>query len=201
MVRRTLLLLLAPLLQAAQTRPVIILLGPPGAGKSTQAEALKRRLRVPVIGVAEVLKQEIGTKSPEGKSLRAAIESGDLLRADVVNDMMERRLYEADTNSGFILDGYPRTPSQAGFLDRTLLARGFPAPRVIVLELDDDTALGRTQSRGRADDRAGMAPGRLAEYRKVESLLKQHYKAQLLSIDAKPDARAVEAAIRQALGY
>ena len=135
------------------------------------------------------------------KKTLKAIESGDLLRADVVNDMMERRLYEADTNSGFILDGYPRTPSQAGFLDRTLLARGFPAPRVIVLELDDDTALERTRSRGRADDRAGMAPGRLAEYRKVESLLKQHYKAQLLSIDAKPDARAVEAAIRQALGY
>lgn len=201
MVRRTLLSLLAPLLLAAQAKPVIILLGPPGAGKSTQAEALKRRLRVPVIGVAEVLRKEIGTKSPEGKSLRAAIESGDLLRADVVNDMMERRLYEADTNSGFILDGYPRTLSQAGFLDRTLLARGFPPPRVIVLELDDETALGRTQARGRADDKAGMTPGRLADYRKVESLLKQHYKAQWIAIDAKPDARAVEAAIRQALGY
>ena len=81
------------------------------------------------------------------------------------------------------------------------VSRGFPPPRVIVLELDDETALGRTQARGRADDKAGMTPGRLADYRKVESLLKQHYKAQWIAIDAKPDARAVEAAIRQALGY
>lgn len=201
MLRRALLLAAAPLLAFAQSKPVIILLGPPGAGKTTQAQALKSRLRVPVIGVADVLKKEIGTKTTEGKSLRAAIESGQLMRADVINDMMERRLYEADTNAGFILDGYPRTQSQAGFLDRTLLARGFPAPRVIVLEIGDDDAMKRAQSRNRADDRAGLTAGRLTEYRKEEAFLKEHYKAQSILIDASADAKTVEAAIQKALGY
>ncbi|MBN8731456.1 MAG: nucleoside monophosphate kinase [Acidobacteria bacterium] len=201
MIRRTVLLGLAPLLLLAQSKPVIILLGPPGAGKSTQAEALKRRLRVPVVSVSDVLKREIDAKSPEGKSLRAAIESGQLLRTDMVNDMMERRLYEADTNGGFILDGYPLTQSQAGFLDRTLLARGFPAPKVVVLEISDEAALARTKSRGRADDKAGLTTGRLAEYRKEEAFLKGHYKKQLLSVDAAPDAKTVEAAIQKALGH
>ena len=201
MFRRTFLLFFAPLLLLAQSKPVIILLGPPGAGKSTQAEALKRRLRVPVIGVSEVLKKEIGAKTTEGKTLRAAIESGQLMRADVVNDMMERRIYESDTNGGFILDGYPRTASQAGFLDRTLLARGFPAPRVVVLEIDDDEAMKRATSRNRADDRAGLTSGRLKEYRQEESFLKDHYKAQLVTINASADAKAVESAIQKALGY
>ena len=201
MLRRALLLAAAPLLAFAQSKPVIILLGPPGAGKTTQAQALKSRLRVPVIGVADVLKKEIGTKTTEGKSLRAAIESGQLMRADVMNDMMERRLYESDTNAGFILDGYPRTQSQAGFLDRTLLARGFPAPRVIVLEIGDDDAMKRAQSRNRADDRAGLTAGRLTEYRKEEAFLKEHYKAQSILIDASADAKTVEAAIQKALGY
>lgn len=201
MIRRTVLLGLAPLLLMAQAKPVIILLGPPGAGKSTQAEALKRRLRVPVVSVSEVLKREIDAKSPEGKSLRAAIESGQLLRTDMINDMMERRLYESDTNGGFILDGYPVTQSQAGFLDRTLLARGFPVPKVIVLEIGDDAALARAKTRGRADDRAGITTGRLVEYRKEETFLKSHYKAQLVSVDATPDAKTVEAAIQKALGY
>jgi len=201
MLRRLLLLAFAPLLVLAQSKPVIILLGPPGAGKSTQAEALKKRLRLPVIGVSEVLRKEIGAKSAEGKQLRAAIESGELLRADMVNDMMERRLYESDTNGGFILDGYPRTQAQAGFLDRTLLARGFPTPKVIVLEIADEAALSRAKSRNRADDRAGLTPGRLAEYRKEEAFLKSHYKAQLIAVDASADVKTVEAAIQKALGY
>jgi adenylate kinase len=118
----------------------------------------------------------------------------------LINDMMERRLYESDTNGGFILDGYPVTQSQAGFLDRTLLARGFPAPKVVVLEINDEAALQRAQSRGRADDKAGLTQGRLAEYRKEEAFLKSHYKAQLVSVDATPDAKTVEAAIQKALG-
>lgn len=201
MFRRTLLIALAPLLAFAQSKPVIILLGPPGAGKSTQASALKRRLRVPVVSVSDVLKKEIGAKTTEGKTLRAAIESGELMRADVINDMMERRLYESDTNAGFILDGYPRTQSQAGFLDRTLLARGFPAPKVIVLEIADDEAMKRAKSRNRADDRAGLTTGRLAEYRKEEAFLKEHYKAQSIWIDASTDPKTVEESIQKALGY
>ncbi|HZO51808.1 MAG TPA: nucleoside monophosphate kinase [Bryobacteraceae bacterium] len=201
MFRRTLLLALAPFLALAQSKPIIILLGPPGSGKSTQAAALKRRLRVPVVSVSEVLKKEIGAKTTEGKTLRAAIESGQLMRADVMNDMMERRLYESDTNGGFILDGYPRTQSQAGFLDRTLLARGFPTPKVIVLEITDDEVTKRSQSRNRADDKAGLTPGRLAEYRQEEKFLKGHYQAQLVTIDGSADEKAVEAAIQKALGY
>ncbi|MEP7363823.1 MAG: nucleoside monophosphate kinase [Acidobacteriota bacterium] len=201
MSRRLLLLAFLPLLAFAQTKPVIILLGPPGAGKSTQAEALKKRLRVPVVSVSQVLEDHIGKKTSEGKSLRAAIESGQLMRADMMNDMMERRLYESDTNGGFILDGYPRTQSQAGFLDRTMLARGFPVPRVIVLEISDEQAMKRAEARNRADDKAGLTPGRLAEYRQEETFLKGHYKATLVTVDATADAKAVEAAIQKALGY
>jgi len=185
----------------AQNSPVIILLGPPGAGKSTQADALKRRLQVPVISVSAMLRSEVGKKTPEGKALKAAIESGELLRANMVNDMVEQRLLQSDVNKGFVLDGYPRTEAQAQFLDRILLARGFAAPKVIVLEVSDDEARKRMAGRGRADDRAGMADGRLVDYRKEESLVKSHYKAQLLPVDGSKAAKEVELAVQKALGY
>jgi adenylate kinase len=141
MIRRALVSFLVSVWAAAgQEAPVIILLGPPGAGKTTQAEALKRRLKVPVIGVADLLREQVGKKTPEGKALRAAIESGDLLRAELVNDLIGQRLLAADVNQGFILDGYPRTEPQARFLDRVLLARGFARPRVVVLEVSDAEA-------------------------------------------------------------
>ena len=72
---------------------------------------------------------------------------------------------------------------------------------MVVLEISDDATLARTKSRGRADDKAGLTPGRLAEYRKEEAFLKSHYKAQLVSVDATPDAKTVESAIQKALGY
>jgi adenylate kinase len=186
---------------AGQEAPVIILLGPPGAGKTTQAEALKRRLKVPVIGVADLLREQVGKKTPEGKALRAAIESGDLLRAELVNDLIGQRLLAADVNQGFILDGYPRTEPQARFLDRVLLARGFARPRVVVLEVSDAEARKRMAGRGRADDRAGMAERRLAEYRQEEALVKEHYKGQLVLVDGERGEKEVEAAVQKALDY
>lgn len=184
----------------AQNGPVIILLGPPGSGKSTQAGALKKRLRLTVISVSEMLRKEVGKKTPEGKALKAAIESGELLRADMVNDMMEQRLLQSDVNKGFILDGYPRTEAQAQFLDRVLLARGFAAPKVVVLEISDEEAMKRMSGRGRADDRAGMGAPRLSDYRKEEATIKAHYKAQLLPVDGSKDAKEVELAVQKALG-
>jgi adenylate kinase len=202
MMRRALVLALGLAWAAAgQNAPVIILLGPPGAGKSTQAEALKRRLRVPVIGVAELLRAELGTKSAEAKALRAAVESGDLLRADMVNDLIERRLMAGDVNGGFILDGYPRTEPQAQFLDRVLLARGFARPKVVVLEVSDAEARKRMAGRRRADDRAGMSERRLEEYRKEESLVKEHYQGQWVAVDGERGEKEVEAAVQKALGY
>jgi adenylate kinase len=113
----------------------VVLLGLPGSGKGTQASRLAAVLGVPAISTGEILRRECASGSPLGESVRALIESGHLVGDELVNALVAKRLSANDCSAGFLLDGYPRTVSQAQFLEDWLKLRGLRAPFVVYLDI------------------------------------------------------------------
>jgi adenylate kinase len=109
----------------------IVLLGPPGAGKGTQAAGLARALRVPTISTGDMLRRAVQSGSPLGLAVKAAMDRGDLVDDGMMTELVAARLAEPDTRSGFVLDGFPRTVDQALSLDGLLQHRG----DLVVVEL------------------------------------------------------------------
>ena len=177
-------------------RGVIVLIGPPGSGKSTQAEFLKKKYKIPAISASELLKREIGKKSPLGKSLKISIESGELVADDVMNSLVRSRVQKKDTLNGFIMDGYPRTAAQARYLDMLVMDRDLPLPIVINLEVPDETVLARMADRGRADDQPEIMKRRLSEYREeIQPILEYWKEGRVFRVDATQTPEAVFSAV------
>jgi adenylate kinase len=125
----------------------IILLGPPGAGKGTQARFLKSRLGVPHIGSGDTLRAMIRRDTPLAAELRSYIDRGEFVPDDLMNDVMLSRLSESDAARGFILDGFPRTLPQAQALDPALEASGRGVDMAIVIQAPDDLIVRRLAGR------------------------------------------------------
>ena len=121
----------------------LILLGAPGAGKGTQAEILTRVLSIPAISTGNMLRDAMNHKTPLGEQVRQIMDSGMLVPDDVVLDLVSRRVARDDCKNGFILDGVPRTLSQAEALD----AAGIIVDYVISIEIDDSVIEGRMTGR------------------------------------------------------
>ena len=119
-------LMMLVVLAGAQLRPahVIIIIGPPGSGKSVQAELLSKSYKVPAISMASLLKREMGRKTKLAKASASSVASGELVSDDAANQIMKARLLRPDAGRGFILDGYPTTDKQARALDEFLSDRG-----------------------------------------------------------------------------
>ena len=179
---------------------VILMLGPPGAGKTTQSERLNSALGLPVISMTDVLRKEGGGKGGLNKDLRAQIASGDLVSDEVANTLMRKRISRKDCERGFILDGYPFTAKQAEHLDALLADLGLPRPDVIHLSIPDSEADRRLLKRGRADDTPANRERRIVEYRSQAELLLARYPTAA-TVDGTKSADAVAALIRQALKY
>ena len=126
---------------------VIILLGPPGAGKGTQSAVLQRELNIPAISTGEVLRAEVAAGTPLGQCVKETLGSGRLASDDLVNEVVAAQLGQPTFDRGFVLDGYPRTVNQARFLDELLTNRGFPEPLVLHLEADEETIFARLAAR------------------------------------------------------
>jgi adenylate kinase len=191
----------APLVaQKAPTGPrrVLILLGPPGAGKTTHAKILKTRFDVPAISAAELLKQSHGRKDGMSKALKGQIEGGALLNDEGVNQLVLARISRGDCFNGFILDGYPTTPSQAEFLSAQLAELTFPEPVVVLLEISDQLVRERLRRRGRADDTPANIERRLAEYRNEEAAVLAKYK-RVIRVDSSGDEKTVAVELNKAL--
>ena len=107
----------------------LVMLGPPGAGKGTQARQLRRKWNIPHISTGAMLREAVQAGTPLGRQVAAIMESGGLISDDVITHVVIERLAHPDTNGGFLLDGYPRTIPQAEALDRMLSGR---APLVVV---------------------------------------------------------------------
>lgn len=125
----------------------LILLGPPGAGKGTQADTITQACTVPQVSTGDLIRSAIRRRTPLGLECKTYSNAGVLVPDDLVNRMVEERLAEPDCANGFLLDGYPRTVAQAEWLDRSLAGAGRRLDHVVLIEIDDAAILERVTGR------------------------------------------------------
>jgi adenylate kinase len=146
----------------------ILLMGPPGAGKGTQAVVLAERLGVPHISTGDIFRANVAGGTPLGVEAKRYMDAGEYVPDSVTNNMVRDRLTHDDARNGFLLDGYPRTLAQVGELDSMLADEGTALDRVVELTADTDEVVARLLNRaleqGRADDTEDVIRRRLEVY-------------------------------------
>lgn len=177
----------------------VILLGPPGAGKGTQAVRLAEKLGVPHISTGELFRQNISNGTPLGVRAKHYLDAGELVPTTLTNELVDARLDEGDVAGGFILDGFPRTVDQAVALHDMLERRGLQLDAVLELRVPEDVLVGRLMSRGRADDTENVIRNRFRVYRDETAPLLNYYSAELKTVDAVGDLDEVFARALQQL--
>jgi len=125
----------------------IILLGPPGSGKGTQAKLLSKKYSIPHIAMGDILREEVAKKTPLGKKVNVYMSKGELVPDEIVIEVLKKRLQEADCVDGFILDGFPRTLNQAKALDNMLNELNLKIDAVIYIEVPDEEIMKRLSLR------------------------------------------------------
>lgn len=180
----------------------VILLGPPGAGKGTQAIKLAESLGVPQISTGDLFRSNIAEGTELGKKAKQYLDAGDLVPAELTNALVADRIDHADAADGFILDGYPRSVEQAQALHDMLEARNVHLDAVLELRVSEKELLERLSERGRADDTAQVIHNRLIVYREETSPLLDYYQDghELKVIDSLGTVDEVFARLLQALG-
>ncbi|WP_407688087.1 adenylate kinase [Mycobacterium sp. HUMS_1102779] len=178
----------------------LVLLGPPGAGKGTQAEKLAQKLGIPQISTGDLFRRNIGEGTELGLEAKRYLDAGDLVPAELTNQLVDNRLDDPDAADGFILDGYPRSLEQAKALHEMLERRGTDIDAVLEFRVSQDELLQRLKARGRADDTDDVILNRMKVYREETAPLLEYYRDQLKTVDAVGSMDEVFARALQALG-
>ena len=185
---------------------IVVLFGPPGSGKGTQAQRVAARLRVPHVATGDILRGEVARGSALGREAGPIMERGELVSDDLIVRVIESRLSEPDAQGGALLDGFPRTVPQAEALDSMLRRSGRRADVVVSLEVPDDElrrrVLRRAQVEGRADDTLEAFEQRLLVYRDETAPVLDYYRrtgTRIVEVDGVGDVDAVTERISDAL--
>jgi len=184
----------------------LLIVGPPGAGKGTQSSRLTERFGIPAIATGDIFRANIKNQTELGKQVAAIIDAGDYVPDSLTNDLVASRLKEEDCARGFLLDGYPRTVDQLGFLDDLLAAEGTALDAVIQLVVDPDEVVTRLMKRsheeGRTDDTEETIRYRQALYQRETTPLIAIYKERgiVIEVDALGAVDDVADRIADALG-
>ena len=178
----------------------VVLLGPPGAGKGTQAEKLSEKLGIPHISTGELFRNNIDKGTELGLDAKRYLDAGDLVPSELTNRLVDDRLNDPDAANGFILDGYPRSIEQAKALHDMLGRRGTDIDAVLEFRVSEDELLERLKGRGRADDTDDVILNRMKIYRDETAPLLEYYRDQLKTVDAVGTMDEVFARALRALG-
>lgn len=181
-------------------------MGPPGAGKGTQAVVVASALGIPHISTGDIFRANVSAGTPLGEEAQRYMDAGEYVPDSITNAMVRDRISHDDCNPGFLLDGYPRTLEQVNELDMMLEADGRRLDRVIELTVDTDEVVGRllkrAQDQGRADDTADVIRRRLEVYFEQTAPLVAVYRDRgiLVEVDGMGDVAEVTARILGAVG-
>ncbi|WP_299447588.1 adenylate kinase [uncultured Phycicoccus sp.] len=174
----------------------LIILGPPGAGKGTQASRIAEHYGIPAISTGDIFRANIKDETELGLQVKQILASGGYVSDEVTNAIVEDRIASDDCAGGFLLDGYPRTLTQVEALDTMLAAQGTALDRVLELTVDDDVVvarlLKRADSEGRADDTEDVIRERMAIYHRETRPLSQTYRERGLLVEVDGDGAVDE---------
>ena len=189
----------------------LIFLGPPGAGKGTQAKRLTDKYGIPQLSTGDMLRAAVSAGTEIGKRAKAVMDAGGLVSDDIVNQIVSERIEAPDCAKGFILDGYPRTVPQAKALAENMRKKNLALDAVIELKVDEEALIRRIDNRVaetiaaggtvRSDDNPEAFRKRLTEYREKTAPLSNYYSEQgeLVTLDGMADVDAVTEAIENVL--
>ncbi len=179
----------------------VVLLGPPGAGKGTQALQLSEKLGIPQISTGDLFRKNISEGTPLGVEAKRYLDAGDLVPSELTNKLVEDRIEQPDATDGFILDGYPRSVEQARALDEMLKNHNTKLDAVLEFAVSEAELFERLKSRGRADDTEEVIHNRMQVYRdETEPLLEYYSHNNLQTVDAVGALDEVFARALRALG-
>jgi adenylate kinase len=177
----------------------IVLLGPPGAGKGTQAIKLADDLGVPQISTGDLFRHNISSGTTLGLEAKKYLDAGDLVPASLTNALVDDRLNDADVAGGFILDGFPRSVEQAEALHDMLERRNLKLDAVLEFRVPEDELVERLKGRGRADDTEDVIRNRMKVYHAETAPLLDYYHDELKTVDAVGELDVVFARALRAL--
>ncbi|MCB1145430.1 MAG: adenylate kinase [Leptospiraceae bacterium] len=185
----------------------LIFIGPPGAGKGTQAKLVEDRLSIIQISTGDILRAAVAKGSDLGKKAKEYMDAGDLVPDSVVIGIIAERIKEPDCEKGFILDGFPRTMEQARALDEILSAEGLDIHHVVEFVVPEDELvkrlLGRAEQEGRADDNIDSIKNRLKVFNEKTMPVTGYYKDtnKLRKIDGTGTVAEISSRVQAVLGH
>ncbi len=166
---------------------ILILFGPPGAGKGTQADLLKDKFNLLHLSTGDILREEVSNNTNLGQQAKKFMDSGELVTDELIIGMIKNKIDSTTNVEGFLFDGFPRTISQAEALDSMLLSNNLNVDKVISLEVDDDVLTERLLSRGRSDDNEETIKNRLNVYKNQTLPIKDYYLKNNKLVEIKGD--------------
>jgi adenylate kinase len=184
----------------------LILMGPPGAGKGTQAKVIAAKLGIPAISTGDIFRANVSQQTPLGLEAKTYMDAGDYVPDSVTNAMVRDRINQDDARTGFLLDGYPRTVAQVEELDAMLADQKAAIDTVVVLTVDQDEIVGRllrrAETEGRTDDTEEVIRYRQQVYAEQTAPLIAVYadRGVLTEVDGMGSVDEVSARVFQALG-